>query len=180
MGNPWNLFYFFAVILFFSCKEKEQKSKAFYKGPKSELNGIDMMYSDSARAVLRMVSETQITTSREDRVYPKEMKLWFYDKLGNITSQIRGDSAHFYRQNNSYKLMGHVVIHNLQKQETLKTDEFTWLPNEKRVFTEKPVSIHTSKEIIHGIGLDAAQDFSTYSLRRVTNSVLSVDGLPVP
>jgi LPS export ABC transporter protein LptC len=106
------------------------------------------------------------------------MKLWFYDKLGNITSQIRGDSAHFFRQTNSYKLMGHVEIFNIQKGETLKTEEFTWLPDQKRVFTEKPVAIHTKKEIVHGVGLDAAQDFSTYSLRRVTNSVLTVDGLP--
>jgi LPS export ABC transporter protein LptC len=137
-----------------------------------------MVYSDSARAMLRMVTEQQITTLSEDRVYPKEMKLWFYDKLGNITSQIRGDSAHFFRQSNSYKLMGHVEIFNVQKKETLKTDEFTWLPEQKRVFTEKPVSIHTSKEIVHGVGLDAAQDFSTYSLRKVTNSVLTVESLP--
>jgi len=72
-----------------------KKSTAEYIGPKSELRGIDMVYSDSARAMLRMVTEQQITTLSEDRVYPKEMKLWFYDKLGNITSQIRGDSAHF-------------------------------------------------------------------------------------
>jgi hypothetical protein len=39
-----------------------------------------MVYSDSARATLRMVTEQQITTISEDRVYPKEMKLWFYDK----------------------------------------------------------------------------------------------------
>jgi LPS export ABC transporter protein LptC len=137
-----------------------------------------MVYSDSARATLRMVTEQQITTISEDRVYPKEMKLWFYDKLGNITSQIRGDSAHFFRQTNSYKLMGHVEIFNVKKKETLKTDEFTWLPEQKRVFTEKPVSIQTSKEIVHGVGLDAAQDFSTYSLRKVTNSLLTVESLP--
>ena len=178
MSNSRNLFLLLVFSLFMACHEREVKSSATYKGPKSQLTGIDMVYSDSARSVLRMVSEKQITTDAEDRIYPKEMKLWFYDKLGNVTSQIRGDSAHFFRQTNSYKLMGHVEIFNIQKGETLKTDEFTWLPEQKRVFTEKPVSIHTSKEIVHGVGLDAAQDFSTYSLRKVTNSVLTVDGLP--
>jgi len=178
MSNSRNLFLLLVFSLFLACHEREVKSSANYKGPKSQLTGIDMVYSDSARSVLRMVSEKQITTDAEDRIYPKEMKLWFYDKLGNITSQIRGDSAHFFRQTNSYKLMGHVEIFNIQKGETLKTDEFTWLPEQKRVFTEKPVAIHTKKEIVHGIGLDAAQDFSTYSLRKVTNSVLTVDGLP--
>jgi hypothetical protein len=74
--------------------------------------------------------------------------------------------------------MGHVVINNQLKGELIKTDEFTWLPSEKRIFTTKPVSIKTRTDIIHGVGLDAAQDFSTYSLRQVTNSVLTVDELP--
>ena len=178
MRNSSLLFLLLIISTFFSCSEKEADSKASYIGPKSELFGIDMIYSDSAKKVVRMVTEQQLTLASEDRIYPKEMKLWFYDKLGNVTSQIRGDSAHFFRQTNSYKLMGHVEIFNIQKGETLKTEEFTWLPDQKRVFTEKPVAIHTKKEIVHGVGLDAAQDFSTYSLRRVTNSVLTVDGLP--
>jgi hypothetical protein len=74
--------------------------------------------------------------------------------------------------------MGHVVINNVLKGEVLKTDEFTWVPDEKRIFTTKPVSIKTRTDIIHGVGLDAAQDFSSYSLRRVSNSVLTVNQLP--
>jgi len=119
-----------------------------------------------------------LTLASEDRVYPKEMKLWFYDKSGKITSEIRGDSAHFYRQKNTYKLMGHVVIHNIEKEETLKTDEFNWLPVEKRIFTDKAVQLRTRTELVNGVGLDAAQDFSSYSLRQVRNSVVVVDGLP--
>ena len=161
-----------------ACQEREKKSTAEYIGPKSELRGIDMVYSDSARAMLRMVTEQQITTLSEDRVYPKEMKLWFYDKTGKITSEVRGDSAHFYRQKNTYKLMGHVVIHNIEKEETLKTDEFNWLPVEKRIFTDKAVQLRTRTELVNGVGLDAAQDFSSYSLRQVRNSVVVVDGLP--
>jgi LPS export ABC transporter protein LptC len=166
------------VISLLACSEAKKAENLVYKGPKSELSGIDMVYSDSARAVVRMVTESQITTPLEDRIYPKEMKLWFYDKLGKVTSITRGDSAHYILQTNSYRLMGHVVINNQLKGELIKTDEFTWLPGEKRIFTDKPVSIKTRTDIIHGVGLDAAQDFSTYSLRRVSNSVLTVNELP--
>lgn len=163
---------------FFSCREKADESKAIYQGPKSELFGIDMVYSDSAKKVVRMVTEQQVTLASEDRIYPKEMKLWFYDKTGKVTSEVRGDSAHFYRQKNTYKLIGHVVIHNIEKEETLKTDEFNWLPVEKRIFTDKAVQLRTRNELVNGVGLDAAQDFSSYSLRKVRNSVIVVDGLP--
>jgi LPS export ABC transporter protein LptC len=106
------------------------------------------------------------------------MKLWFYDKTGKITSEVRGDSAHFYRQKNTYKLIGHVVIHNIEKGETLKTDEFNWLPVEKRIFTDKAVQLRTRTELVNGVGLDAAQDFSSYSLRQIRNSVVAVEGMP--
>lgn len=172
------VFLFGWVVCSLACSEAKKEENLVYKGSKSELSGIDMIYSDSARAIVRMVTESQITSPVEDRIYPKEMKLWFYDKLGNVTSIIRGDSAHYFRQTNSYKLMGHVVINNQLKGELINTDEFTWLPGEKRIFTERPVSIKTRTDIIHGVGLDAAQDFSTYSLRHVTNSVLTVDELP--
>ena len=178
MRNSSLLFLLLIISTFFSCREKEADSKATFVGPKSELFGIDMIYSDSAKKVVRMVTEQQLTLASEDRVYPKEMKLWFYNKSGKITSEIRGDSAHFYRQKNTYKLMGHVVIHNIEKEETLKTDEFNWLPVEKRIFTDKAVQLRTRTELVNGVGLDAAQDFSSYSLRQVRNSVVVVDGLP--
>lgn len=161
-----------------ACSEEKKERNLVFKGPKSELSGIDMIYSDSARAIVRMVTESQITTPSEDRVYPKEMKLWFYDKTGKISSEVRGDSAHFYRQKNTYKLIGHVVIHNIEKGEIMKTDEFNWLPVEKRIFTDKAVQLRTRTELVNGVGLDAAQDFSSYSLRKVRNSVVQVDGLP--
>lgn len=178
MRNSSLLFLLFIISTIFSCREKADDSKAVYVGPKSELFGIDMVYSDSARKVVRMVTEEQLTLASEDRVYPKEMKLWFYDKTGKITSEVRGDSAHFYRQKNTYKLIGHVVIHNIEKGEILKTDEFNWLPVEKRIFTDKAVQLRTRTELVNGVGLDAAQDFSSYSLRKVRNSVVAVEGMP--
>ena len=178
MRNSSLLFLLFIISTIFSCREKADDSKAVYVGPKSELFGIDMVYSDSARKVVRMVTEEQLTLASEDRVYPKEMKLWFYDKTGKITSEVRGDSAHFYRQKNTYKLIGHVVIHNIEKGEILKTEEFNWLPVEKRIFTDKAVQLRTRTELVNGVGLDAAQDFSSYSLRKVRNSVVAVEGMP--
>jgi LPS export ABC transporter protein LptC len=178
MRNSSLHFLLFLTSTIFSCREKSDDSKAVYVGPKSELFGIDMEYSDSARKVVRMVTEEQLTLASEDRIYPKEMKLWFYDKTGKITSEVRGDSAHFYRQKNTYKLIGHVVIHNIEKGETLKTDEFNWLPVEKRIFTDKAVQLRTRTELVNGVGLDAAQDFSSYSLRKVRNSVVAVEGMP--
>ena len=60
-----------------ACREEKTAKNLIYVGPKSELTDIDMVYSDSARTVVRMVTPSQITLYSEDRVYPKEVKLWF-------------------------------------------------------------------------------------------------------
>ncbi len=178
MRNSSFLILLLTLITLFACSEKKDDSKASYAGPKSELYGIDMMYTDSARKVVRMVTGVQLTLASEDRIYPKEIKLFFFDKKGNITSEVRGDSAHYYRQKNTYKIIGHVVLPTTYKEETLKTDEFNWLPAEKRIFTDKAVQLRTRTELVNGVGLDAAQDFSSYSLRQVRNSVVAVEGMP--
>ncbi|MFC0184809.1 LPS export ABC transporter protein LptC [Pseudarcicella hirudinis] len=177
-----NLFFFiiFLGITFLqvSCKEENHKKKIqLYEGPLSELDGINMTYSDSARLIVRMVTEKQLTMPNDDRVYPKEVKIFFYDRLGNETTNLRGDSARYFRSSNLYKVYRHVVINNTLKGETLKTDELIWNPDQKRVYTDKPVDVYTREEVLHGIGMDANQDFTQYTLRRVTG-VVSVKNLP--
>jgi LPS export ABC transporter protein LptC len=73
--------------------------------------------------------------------------------------------------------MGNVVVINKQKQEKLTTNELNWNPQTKKVFTEKPVLVQSklTGESLRGLGLDANQDFSQYSIRKVTG-VFNVEG----
>lgn len=172
-----------SVILFWtltliSCKKEEKiVQKGIYNGPLSELHGINMAYTDSARIMVRMSTETQLTLLNEDKVYPKEVRIFFFDKLGNNTTTLRGDSARFIRSKNLYHIMGRVLVNNQLKNETLQTDEMFWSPDTKKVYTDKPVDIKTPEQVLHGVGMDSNQDFTDYTLRRVTG-VLSVKNLP--
>lgn len=69
-----------------------------------------------------------------------------------------------------YRVIGNVKVVNTVKQERLLTDELTWNPNTKKIYTEKPVTVENqlSGEQLKGIGLDANQDFTQYSIRRPT------------
>jgi LPS export ABC transporter protein LptC len=73
--------------------------------------------------------------------------------------------------------MGRVLVNNQIKNETLQTDEMFWSPDTKKVYTDKPVDIKTPEQVLHGVGMDSNQDFTDYTLRRVTG-VLSVKNLP--
>ena len=168
----------YLALGFSSCKREEEKKKVqVYKGPLSELDSINMTFSDSARLVIRMTTAKQLALENEDRVYPKEVKLFFYDKLGNVTTNLRGDSARYFKSTNLYKIYKHVVIVNSLKGETLRTDELTWNPDKKKIYTDKPVDMQTPKETLHGTGMDANQDFSEYTVRN-PRGVVSVENIP--
>ncbi len=165
-------------FFFLSCKQEEKvNKKEFYEGPLSELYGINMTYSDSARTVVRMSTEVQLTMPNEDKIYPKEVRVFFFDREGNNTTILRGDSARFIRARNLYHVMGRVNINNQVKHETLDTDELFWNPDTKKVYTDVAVHVKTPEQILHGVGMDSNQDFTEYTLRKV-NGVVSVKTLP--
>lgn len=161
-----------------ACREEEKPMvKQEYKGPVSELYGVTLTYSDSAKLVVRMSTEAQLTLMSQDKVYPKEVRVFFFDKNGNNTTTLRGDSARFIKAKNQYHLMGRVLINNQVKHETLETDEIFWSPDTRKIYTDKVVDVKTPEQVLHGVGMDANQDFTEYTLRKV-NGVVSVNNLP--
>jgi LPS export ABC transporter protein LptC len=165
-------------LLLTSCEEdKKVVKKEEYKGPISEVYGIDMTYSDSAKLVVRMTTDVQLTMASEDKIFPKEIRVFFFDKFGNNTTKLRGDSARFIRAKNLYRIMGRVQIDNQVKHEVLETPELYWSPETKKIYTDKQVDIKTPDQVLHGVGMDSNQDFTDYTIRKVTG-VVSVKSLP--
>lgn len=168
----------FLYLMLNACQEEKKIIvKKAYNGPISEIYGVNMTYSDSARLVVRMSTESQLTLPNEDKVYPNEVRVFFFDKLGNNSTTLRSDSARYIRMKNVYHIMGRVLINNQIKHETLSTDELYWNPDTKKIYTEKPVDIKTPERIFHGVGMDSNQDFTDYKLRKVTGS-LNIKTLP--
>ena len=164
--------------LLISCEDdKKVIKKEEYKGPISEVYGINMTYSDSAKLVVRMTTDVQLTMASEDKIFPKEIRVFFFDKFGNNTTKLRGDSARFIRAKNLYRIMGRVQIDNQVKHEVLETPELFWSPDTKKIYTDKRVDIKTPDQVLHGMGMDSNQDFTDYTIRRVTG-VVSVKSLP--
>ena len=56
----------------------------------------------------------------------------------------------------------------------MESQELTWNIKTKRVWTDKAIRIKTPDNIINGIGFDADEDFSNYTIRKVTG-IVSVD-----
>ncbi|MBO0949098.1 LPS export ABC transporter periplasmic protein LptC [Fibrella forsythiae] len=162
-----------------SCEEDKKPVKAVaYKGPIEEINNVKLLYSESAMMRVKLTTERQLRFINDDRKYPKEVFIDFYDPTGSqIVTTLRSDSGKYDKAKDLYTVMGHVVVINKAKQEKLQTNLLNWNPNTKKVYTETRVVVSSqlTGEKLYGLGLDANQDFSRYSIRKPTG-VFNLEG----
>ena len=172
------LFILYTSLLLSACEEPKQTKKvAPYSGPIEEINDVKLLYSEAARLKVRLTTPKQFRYINDDRKYPKPVNIVFYSPTGEEVTTIRSDSGRYDKVKDLYVVMGHVVVINRQKQEKLLTPELYWKPQTKKVYTDKRVTIlsQLTGEKLYGIGLDANQDFSQYSIRK-PSGVFNVEG----
>jgi len=61
------------------------------------------------------------------------------------------------------------------KGERLETEQLTWLQDSAKVRTDKAVRIQRGPDVIHGMGLEAAEDLSHYVIHRITGQLYMSD-----
>jgi len=145
--------------------EKEIKQPVTYKGPLREVRNLEMLFSDSARLKIHLKAPLQLEQTNGDQHFPKGVYIEFYDEKGVKSTTLKANKGIRYATTNLYNVQGNVIVRNLQKGETLNTEELTWKPETKKIFTEKFVTITTAEEVLTGIGLDAMQDMTHYRIR---------------
>lgn len=163
------LFILHSSYLLLACEEPKQTKKVVpYSGPIEEINDVKLLYSEAAKLKVRLTTPKQFRYINDDRKYPKPVNIVFYSPTGEEVTTIRSDSGRYDKGKDLYVVMGHVVVINKQKQEKLLTPELYWKPQTKKVYTDKRVTIlsQLTGEKLYGIGLDANQDFSQYSIRK--------------
>lgn len=155
-----------------SCKDtlQDPDKELKYTGPLIENKDVTTLYSDSARLLIKLEAPLQQEFENGDGVFPKGLYVEFYEKPGQKTSTLKSNYAKHERTKDLYVARGNVVVNNLQKQEKLETEELYWDKNKQEIYTEKFVKITTPEEVITGQGLRANQDFSRYSITKVTGT----------
>ncbi len=162
---------------FMSCEEKKTGGPtAKYTGPLMVIDNLNISYSDSGRVTVKMSTAKQLKMQNEDEKYPKAVYVNFIDRAGVEYSSLRGDSGSYSRINNLYTLKGNVFFFNRQMQQSLSTEELYWNPVSRKIYTDKLVRIKTPTDNWLGVGMEANQDFSKYSIKKLKGTFL-VDSL---
>ncbi|WP_176955975.1 LPS export ABC transporter periplasmic protein LptC [Catalinimonas alkaloidigena] len=160
-----------------ACQDNSPSLQAMqvYEGPRFEAENIETLYSDSAQLRMRMEAPLQQEFQSGDQDFPRGIYIEFFSPEGEKTSTLRADSAHMEKATSLYKAYGNVIVINLEKHETLKTEELFWNQREDKIYTDKFVRIETPKEILLGEGLVTNQRFSPYKIQKLRGTIAVPD-----
>lgn len=155
-----------------SCLDDGKKMSEMeeYTGPRFESENVYIVVSDSSVIKMEMSGARQLEFLNGDLEFPEGIKIVFYDKLGAKTSVLTAQRGFKNGKENLFRVEGDVVVNNLQKKETLSTEELFWNPDTKMIYTDKFVTVETPEQLLFAEGMDADQDFNEYEFRKLRDS----------
>lgn len=164
-----------ACALLAACKNDLDRVRAIEVapgGPDRITTDAEYLYSDSG-VVRNRVRAGTIAEFEGDSPHTElsgGVELTFFDPQGHTSGRLTARRGRILPKENRMEVEEHVVFVNA-KGEQLETEQLTWVQDSGRVFTDRPVKVTRARDIIYGQGMDAAQDFSRYTVRRITGTL---------
>jgi LPS export ABC transporter protein LptC len=165
-------------IFMLSCSNTDKEVKAIYEKKTSvdEARNVESYMSQGGKMKAKLTAPLMLryqdTLPRVE--FTETLHVDFYDDSVRIESQLDAHYARYLETQNRIFLRDSVRVFNKQG-DTLFCQELWWDQPELRFHTDKPVRIHRPGTIINGVGLTAPQDFKTFTIFKITNSVLRVN-----
>lgn len=159
------------LALISSCRESiDPNSVPVYDGPMNSALNIHLIHSDSAVLRSEITAPKQLEFFNGDLEFPEGIDIKIFTKEGVLETTLRADRGYFMRDQNVYRGEGDVQIHNLIKDQRLQTEEIFWNQAERKIYTEKFVTIQERQTLFNGTGMEADDTFTNYKLKKVRDS----------
>lgn len=134
---------------------------------------VDEMEEGYLRVKIQAPETIRHTQGENTTEFPKGIKAYTYDESGNIESSMSARYATLNEEQGQIqgmKAKNDVVVVNV-KGERLNTEELNWDAKEKKIWSDAFVKIRTQDEIIYGRGFTSNEDFSEYTIRKITGTI---------
>lgn len=173
------LFVLFASILT-SCVNDEKKVNAVFEKKLGVDKAIDIKSYISQAGKMRALLTAPLLLHYQDSgsrmELPKSLHVDFFDSTLNVESKLDALYASYFETDNKIFIRDSVRVYNI-KGDTLLCKELWWDQRLEKFYTEKPVQIRTLDMIMFGEGMSAPQNFRTFEIYKVTNSIIRVKEL---
>ena len=137
--------------------------------PISRSTGVDIIYSDSAKVKLRILTPLMIETTKDNkstREMTKGVKVTFYDDDLKEKGTVTSDYAIQREKENMIEFRQNVVATNAQG-ETFKSDELIYDLGNKKLYSSKPVQITMAGgNTIEGTGFNSNESLYPWHINQ--------------
>lgn len=159
----------FSSAGFFSCRESvDPEELKVYDGPINSAVNIFIVQSDSAIVRSEITAAKSLEFQNGNQEFPEGIEIKFYTKSGELETTLVADRGYFIKNENLYRGEGDVQVENLIKDQGMKSEEIFWNRAQRRIYTDKFVTIRQGKTLFNGTGLESDDSFSNYKLKSVT------------
>lgn len=163
----------FLLLSLISCendlKEVERVSQSITEDPVDVSHGVKVIYSDSAIVKAQLTTPKMLHHKTENPFYefPEGGLLILYDSTRTETQRVRSDYAIQHVNTGITELRKNVVATRADGM-TLKSEELIWDENERRFYSNLPVTITVNDQVSYGTSFWAKEDFSYYEISSQT------------
>lgn len=159
------------ILILTSCKNDMQKVGELFSDEETKYDvANDPVLTYTEKGVVRLDITAPVLRSWNQNPrkteFPEGLNVAFYNGRRN-TSNLRADYGVNFEQKKELIVEGNVVFEN-DKGEKLETERLTWIEKDAKIRTDAEIRITTPNEVITGIGLEADEDFSNYTIRQIS------------
>jgi LPS export ABC transporter protein LptC len=187
---PGNLMYklIFLIALVIGCMSCENNMKNIPSLRKKKVGvetgkNIESYYSVGGKVKAKLTAPNMIRylTDSPYVEFPNSMHVDFYNDTLRIQTKMDAKYGKYYQYANKVYLRDSVIVKNSISGDTLKTSELWWDERKQVLYNDQPSHIYKKDgtQLFAREGLEAAQDLSWYTFKKVSGPVtVPANGLP--
>ena len=167
-------------VIFISCKKDEfsKDKRLSYHGkyPDESTTELHLTFSDSGRLNYEINTPILNKYSENDTYMdcPEGIEIISYDIYGEPEAMLTADYALNAEREMRMEAQHNVVITNLKKGDTIKTEKIIWDKKLRRIYSDVPVrQIRADGTIYKGDGFDADEKFTRYTVRNPRGEIIA-------
>lgn len=140
------------------------------KMPTMMTRDVQTLISDSGVTRYRITTPVWYVYDETDQPYwsfPEGVSLDKYDNFFRSQATVRADSATFLKNQQIWRLDGHVSITNVMKEKFI-TPQLYWDQRQHKLYSDSFIHIERPDKVLEGYGFDADEQLTRYEIRRVS------------
>ena len=164
--------------MLFACSSDLEKIKEIQiikeeNYPVETLQNAKLIYSDSSivRVILYATQMDRYVGAEPHLEITKGLKILFFNPFGSQESELTATYAKINEEKNLMEAKNTVKVRNMNG-DLLETEHLIWNEKTEMVYTDEFVKITTKDEVIYGEGLESNQDFTKYTIKKISGTIL--------